>query len=595
MSLPRSRRSQRLALVRRRACTRDQPRDKVLRRAVRPARGTVMLAVLTIGALVVVDVAAAPAAGHDEHDRDVTVAVATSGRADSDSFRPPRALSTIHGEQASIIGAYRPRVRALVDSLPVDSLREISKAKRHYVGERALLLDAPADRPRSSFQLSARAGVNAAVATNFCLDPESGRARLYRGSADEPAVRSTFDANLMADDSSGFPWNWEITEVGLPPPGRHEALWLEGTSALLSPAFPRHITHFSEAAMLLFHAALHPDVYPWHANPDRVVVLRVDSDDLEWSKSYLEAILSVFEPRSKAGEAVDNVGGDGIPVLYRDQLLGLLHERRSESHSLVCFERAAIGAQTYHQFGFAADPWEAELLRQASFRHFDVPKPPLLSPRHKLRTLVVDRGGDGRKRMVNADDVMAVLNATGLANFDYLDAPEGQPVVIENHPHVWTFEAQISAMRHTDVLVAVHGGVLGNVQFMEPGSVVIAIMPSNYIEYEWANLAAGVGVTMLLLPATDFERATGRCPRHFISCEKETRPFANKIERCRPMWHCETIVDVGALEVLFRQADYMVRLLPDGKRGHTKGAHGALADVGVGVNPEGVLAVPMVD
>lgn len=37
-------------------------------------------------------------------------------------------------------------------------------------------------------------------------------------------------------------------------------------------------------------------------------------------------------------------------------------------------------------------------------------------------------------------------------------------------------------MRHTDVLVGLHGSGLNNAMFMEPGSVVIAIMPSNYVE-----------------------------------------------------------------------------------------------------------------
>ena len=43
-------------------------------------------------------------------------------------------------------------------------------------------------------------------------------------------------------------------------------------------------------------------------------------------------------------------------------------------------------------------------------------------------------------------------------------------------------------MMNTDVLVGSHGAALNNAQFMSPGSVVIDILPSNYVEFEWFNL-----------------------------------------------------------------------------------------------------------
>merc|ERR1719331_1283786 len=58
-------------------------------------------------------------------------------------------------------------------------------------------------------------------------------------------------------------------------------------------------------------------------------------------------------------------------------------------------------------------------------------------------------------------------------------------------------------MRHTDVLIGVHGSGLNNAMFMEPGSVVIAIMPSNYVEYEWHNFITGSGSTYLFQPTPD--------------------------------------------------------------------------------------------
>lgn len=46
-------------------------------------------------------------------------------------------------------------------------------------------------------------------------------------------------------------------------PDRSSAEWLDGFTALFSPPFSRHITHFSESVTFLFHANLHPRIYPW--------------------------------------------------------------------------------------------------------------------------------------------------------------------------------------------------------------------------------------------------------------------------------------------------------------------------------------------
>jgi len=55
-----------------------------------------------------------------------------------------------------------------------------------------------------------------------------------------------------------------------------------------------------------------------------------------------------------------------------------------------------------------------------------------------------------------------------------------QPVYFEKET---SFKDQITVMRFTDVLVGLHGSGLNNAMFMEPGSVVVAVMPANYIEY----------------------------------------------------------------------------------------------------------------
>lgn len=498
----------------------------------------------------------------------------------------PRSLLTpLTPLQSSLIRSYGPRVQSLVARMSRSSLQEVYKAQPHYRDTRVPTNSAEkcaALLGRSTFKLTSQAGVNSAVACNICFDPRAERLVFYRGDANQSIFEDEEDERRLKEDLAGFTWAWKpFEQVEGRPPQRDSVVWLEGTSVLLSPAFAKHITHFSEVAMFLVHASLHPTVYPWFAHPDRLVHLKVTRDDLRWSHDYLRTVASVLDtPREP-------------PLIYFDDVQ-LAASRRPRG--LVCFDRAAIVGQQQHSVGFAADPWEANILREAAYAKFQVQAARDLSPRHRLRTLVVDR--TGRKQMVNVGDVMHMLRETGLANLDFLPRrPWGaditQPVMFED-ANEWDFAAQVAAMRMTDVLIAVHGGALANVQFMEPGSVVIAIMPTNYIEYEWSNLAAGFGVTMLILPTTDFNKAAGSCPKHDESCETERRPFANRVERCRTMWHCQTVVDVGALEVLYRQADYLVRTLPAGKRRHLRSSSDDLIDLGFGSDPEGNVKHPLV-
>ena len=195
-----------------------------------------------------------------------------------------------------------------------------------------------------------------------------------------------------------------------------------------------------------------------------------------------------------------------------------------------------------------------------------------------------------------------------------------QPVYFEKDT---SFKHQITVMRHTDVLIGVHGSGLNNAMFMEPGSVVIAIMPSNYVEYvglpprvrllrgssaacrgryEWHNFITGSGSTYLFQPTPDNKGHVDPKCNYNKKCDT-LRPFQAKSVRlltvpaalatltrvsqseCLKMWYCDTRVDVGVTELLFRQTNFLIRNM---KRELTKSKH-AMPFNG-GRNPAGRVA-----
>ena len=72
-----------------------------------------------------------------------------------------------------------------------------------------------------------------------------------------------------------------------------------------------------------------------------------------------------------------------------------------------CFERAGLMAQQTHEYGYHADPWEAQVFREMAFKMFKVPEPPRLQPNQKIRTVVLGR--KGRKKMLNTAEVIDVV------------------------------------------------------------------------------------------------------------------------------------------------------------------------------------------
>lgn len=210
-----------------------------------------------------------------------------------------------------------------------------------------------------------------------------------------------------------------MEKAGSPPAS---AKWYSGMSVLASPAFAKHVTHFSEAVTFMFHANLHPRMYPWWAEAKRVVHMKVTNKDFSWSKDFMRVRAVSALPwchampcHAMSSHTVDVQvcmsavpGAENMELIWRNELQGNMH----------CFERAGLMAQQTHEYGYHADPWEAQVFREMAFKMFKVPEPPRLQPNQKIRTVVLGR--KGRKKMLNTAEVIDVVKQTELAKFDFL-------------------------------------------------------------------------------------------------------------------------------------------------------------------------------
>jgi hypothetical protein len=97
-------------------------------------------------------------------------------------------------------------------------------------------------------------------------------------------------------------------------------------------------------------------------------------------------------------------------------------------------------------------------------------------------------------------------------------------------------------MRHTDVLIGVHGSGLNNAQFMEPGGVVINMLPQNYVEYDWSNQAASGGQHFFFLFNTNYNDTTRGCRPAPAHCYKNMAKSAH-LPHCKGAWRpCNTFI-----------------------------------------------------
>lgn len=243
-------------------------------------------------------------------------------------------------------------------------------------------------------------------------------------------------------------------------------LWFEEADpvVLLRPAYSRHISHFTEALTSVVHMLRFPAVFPW-VNQTRVLFMPTFArqGELGWNEAFFQVILSFFrqEPR----------------VLRKEDIGGRTH----------CFERLVwVGCAGNIDWGnLYVDPYEAMLVRQRAYQLFNVTQTEYQEA-DRPRALVVHRkSGNAGRRMANAEDVNNHVRSAG-TNMVFLENPwEG---ALERG----SFAQQLQILAKTDVLIGVHGSGLNNAIFLQPGSVVIDILPGRMLQTVWYNTAVSL-------------------------------------------------------------------------------------------------------
>jgi hypothetical protein len=123
-----------------------------------------------------------------------------------------------------------------------------------------------------------------------------------------------------------------------------------------------------------------------------------------------------------------------------------------------------------------------------------------------------------------------------------------------------SFTDQVRFMAETDVLIGVHGGGLNNGQFMAEGSVVIDILPSNVVEYEWHNTLTTAGMHYLFMPVSDMGKQSKNCQFYDGMCSNGTAYEASSMA-CLGIRNCDVFVNLNHLDMLIRQASFLTRVM----------------------------------
>jgi hypothetical protein len=331
----------------------------------------------------------------------------------------------------------------------------------------------------------------------------------------------TLSLNLEERSGFNFGWNFEFVKSLIPP----EATRVSGTTVVISPAYIRHVTHFAESSIPIWHALSRPEKYPVHSNADRIFLKQVNfADDLQWNQKILSFLTSRYTKNATIVDASSYV-----------------------SSTLVCFEEAALVGMGLHEFGYFANSVEAMSFRRQIILHYNVPFTEESSLRTQSRCLVLQRTTS--RRLDNRDAVVKSIEDTGV--FDCTQWSQ----FLHGELETMSFATQLSILASTQFLVAVHGSGLVNSIFLSTDSVVVDLLPDNYLELEWHNFASKAGVRFYFLFLQDSHLCKNECTGNMLS---------TSLVKCRSVLSCShTLVDFTLLQVIALQSDFHIRVSPN--------------------------------
>lgn len=191
----------------------------------------------------------------------------------------------------------------------------------------------------SSVRVSSLYGMNFATGRNICVKPDNSK--IFFVYADNiPA--------MVFKRRSGFNWGWqfEVVKGKIPP----KSTRVYGTTIIVSPAYTKHVTHFAESSIPIWHALSQPNKYPVHSGGDRIFLKQSNfKDELEWNQK----ILSFLAHHTRNATIIDSSS-------FR-------------SSSLICFEKAGMIGMGLHEFGFFANEAEANTFRCRILLYYRIP------------------------------------------------------------------------------------------------------------------------------------------------------------------------------------------------------------------------------
>lgn len=409
----------------------------------------------------------------------------------------------------------------------------------------------PAHGERSAIRFSTQYGMNAAVVRNACLLGD-GVVALFGDRQSDPALDeqlTDFEGRLAALGQFGFRFGWRFV---LHPPADAAAVrqWEpeDRAAAVLRPAFGHNIAHFAEAVLFLWHAALHPAVYPWFSDLATILLPTVHrTRELNWNLEFLDLVL-----RATAAH------GARLPTTVTFA---------EDTKPRQCFRRLGLVGMATSEFGLFASADEAQRFRAFAFHHWGLPAAPAtldLSPNAKVRTLVLHR--EQTRRMSNLPAVLDALARTGLIRTDHVLAQVNSSTLAAptTAAGALSFEGrplreQAALMRASDLLIATHGSGIINAIFMERGSVVVDLLCPHFPELTFTTAVLSAGSYYLFLPNTNRSSATRYPDPVPLECFQGSGFEAARMA-CLAIRNCDLEVDVAALELLVHQAAVLVRL-----------------------------------
>lgn len=369
---------------------------------------------------------------------------------------------------------------------------------------------------QSSIRVSSMYGMNFATGRNVCVKPDHSK-NIFLYSNKLPVVSE--DSGYLQDRSGfRFGWQFHVVDAIIPP----EATRVPGTTVIVSPAYTHHVTHFAESSIPLWHAFLHPEIYPVHSRADRIFLKQSNfASELQWNRAML-----TFLSRHANASIVD-------PSSFH-------------SSSLVCFEEAGMVGMGLHEFGFFASEGEALKFKKEVVRFFNVSVQRHSSLLHKSRCLVLQRRSS--RRLENRLAVIQAIEEIGLYDCSNWSA------LVHGEMEKMSFHEQLTVVSSTQFLVGLHGSGLVNSIFLSRDAAALDLLPHNYLELEWHNFASKAGVRFYFMFLGD-TRCANPCSGHI---------FETGLVKCRSGMSCNhELHDFKLLQVIAAQVDFHVRVSPN--------------------------------